>query len=159
MNKISLIVFILLIAGCANQNKVTNHESMANEPFIIYKTKANYQLNVPVILNDDKTVIVSYPAPGDLKTDNGYRVPTELPLGYLLDNRGIGVNVAFTSFTYQTYAEMSEAPNIETLMSSIIDNDPLMELYDCKDQLKIKHDPSKVKKMVRKGLKGCVRVK
>ena len=154
-----LIVFILLTAGCANQNKVTNHDNMANEPFLIYKTKANYNELVPVILNDDKTVIVSYPAPQDLSSGDELRLPTELANGYLLDNKGIGLNVAFTSFTYEEYVALEEAPSIENLMNSIIDKDPLIELYDCKDQLKIKHDPGKVKKMVRKGLKGCVRVK
>ena len=160
MNKLLISIIVLVLAGCSSQQKVPKtNESMANEPFIIYKTKADYNNLVPVIMNDAKTVIVSYPAPSDLRLNDGLRTPTKLTEGYLLDNKGIGKNVAFTSFTYEEYAQRSEAPGIDQLMNSIVDNNPLLELYNCKDYISIKHDLKKVNKLVKTDLKSCVKVK
>lgn len=159
MNKLLFLVYTIIIAGCANQKQITSDRTMANEPFIVYKTKSNYNQNVPVILNDTKTVIVSYPAPSDLKLANELRLPTELSKGYLLDNKGIGINVAFTSYTYEEYATLDVAPSIDQLMNRIIDKDPLVELYDCKDHLAIKHDLKKVNKLVKSDLGSCLKVK
>ena len=160
MNKLLILIIALSFFSCSSQQKATKtNELMANEPFIIYKTKANYDNLVPVILNEDKTVIVSYPAPSDLKMADGLRIPTKLANGYLLDNKGIGKNVAFTSFTYDEYAAKSEAPTINQLMNSIVDKDPLLELYNCKDYINIKHNLKKVNKLVKTDLKSCVKVK
>lgn len=95
---------------------------------IIYKTKANYNQNVPVILSADKSSIVSYPAPSDISRKSE---PTQLINGYLLDNRGIGVQVAFTSLTYNEYATMTTAPELAKLQGLIIDADPITEMYNC----------------------------
>ncbi|MEN8226456.1 MAG: hypothetical protein ABFS05_13960, partial [Bacteroidota bacterium] len=70
---------------------------------IIYKTKADYNALVPVIMNEEKTEIVSFPAPGDLKYKGKPAVPGLLAKGFLLDNRGITANVAFLSITYEDY--------------------------------------------------------
>ncbi|MFA9392992.1 MAG: hypothetical protein ACERKD_24505 [Prolixibacteraceae bacterium] len=159
MNKLSILLLVMLMAGCAAQQKVTSDKNMANEPFLIYKTKADYRQNVPIMLNDTKTSIVSYPAPSDLKTESGLRLPTLLSDAYLLDNKGIGKNVAFTAYTYEEYAAMSQAPSLDELMNSIIDQDPLLELYDCKEYLNIKYDLKKVNHLVKKELKHCVKLK
>lgn len=160
MTKLLMAIFMVLLAGCSGQQKVVNtHTAMANEPFIIYKTKANYNHLVPVLLNEPKTRIVAYPAPSDLKVDGDLRLPTQLSNGYLLDNKGIGKNVAFTSYTYKEYAARNEAPGIEELMNHIVDNDPLLELYDCKDYINLKHDLKKVNRLVKTDLKSCVKVK
>ncbi len=39
----------------------------AGPPALVYKTRADYDKLVPVIMNDAKTVIVSYPHPNDVK--------------------------------------------------------------------------------------------
>jgi hypothetical protein len=62
--------------------------------------------------------------------------------GYLLDNRGIGLNVAYLSMTYEQYAALEEAPSMETLEASIIDRDPLVELCECARRTEFK-DPAK----------------
>jgi hypothetical protein len=89
----------------------------------------------------------------------GFAILTKLENGYLLDNRGINVNVAFTSFKYKEYAAMETAPSIDQLLESIIDKDPLVELYDCKSQRKIKNDLSKINKLVKQNFKKCVQLK
>jgi hypothetical protein len=89
----------------------------------------------------------------------GFAILTKLENGYLLDNRGINVNVAFTSYTYEDYSALDRAPSIENLLESIIDNDPLVELYNCKSQRKIKNDLSKINKLVKQNFKKCVQLK
>lgn len=96
------------------------------EPAIVYKTKADYYDKVPVTLSADKTTIISYPAPSDLYRDGQLAYPTRLAKGYLLDNRGIGKNVAFTNYTYEVYAKLPKAPSEKELLNSIIDDTPLL---------------------------------
>ena len=103
----------------------------AEKPILVYKTKANYNNLVPVILSEDKLEIVSYPHPDDIKTGNKYSVPIILHNGYLLDQRGIGKNVAFLNMTYEEYAKLKVIPTIKELYNLIVDKDPLIELCNC----------------------------
>ena len=98
---------------------------------IIYKTKADYSDKVPVILSKDKKTLVSYPHPSDLKINGKLATPTQLDLGYWLDNRGINAQVAFTSYTYEHYADLPKSPNPSELLKSVIDADPITEMYNC----------------------------
>jgi len=98
---------------------------------VIYKTTKDYSKNVPVILSDDKTQIVSYPHPKDLIIGNNFAYPSKLHKGYLLDNRGIGKNVAFLKLTYEEYSKLQIVPALNELFKNIIDKDPLIELWDC----------------------------
>ncbi len=126
--------------GCNSSSKVinTNKEGVTfvpqytpGPPALVYKTKKDYYNLVPVLLSDDKTEVIAYPHSNDLKTGSSYLLPTSLNNGYLLDNRGIGKNVAFLKLTYQEYAELKEAPTVEELYTYIIDIEPLKELFDC----------------------------
>jgi len=105
--------------------------SSALAPCIIYKTKADYSKNVPVILSDDKSKIVSYPDRKDVFYQDQLAYPTELDKGFLLDNRGIGPNVAFLDYTYAEYAALDQTPPAGELFARIIDKDPLLEMYHC----------------------------
>ena len=97
----------------------------------VYKTKADYFYNVPVIMNNERTAITSYPAPTDLVYGGQLRLPTPLIDGWLLGNRGIGPNVAFLSYTYEEYAQMSTAPSMAELLSHIIEKYPLTAWHFC----------------------------
>lgn len=101
---------------------------VASPRVFIYKTRADYSNLVPVMLNDAKTMIESYPDPLDVRHKP---VPTQLRDGWLLDNRGIGRNVAFTSYTYDEYAALTTAPSTDELMQRIVDKNPLTEAYIC----------------------------
>jgi hypothetical protein len=105
--------------------------NISGPPALVYKTRADYDKLVPVIMNDAKTVIVSYPSPTDLKNSQGYMLPVQLKKGYLLDKKGIGKNVAFLNMTYEEFAKLSEPPSMEQLEKLILDRDPLIELCDC----------------------------
>ena len=77
-------------------------------------------------MNDAKTEIVSYPDPTDIK-DN--KRPTTLNDGFLLDNFGIGKNVAYLDYTYEQYAALEQVPDMETLMQHISERNPLTAYY------------------------------
>jgi hypothetical protein len=107
-------------------------------PTIVYKTKADYHNKIPVLLNDDKTKIVSYPGVKDIYSDGKPALPSRLQDGYLLDNRGIGKNVAFLNITYEEYGRRSEAPSLMEMMNLIVDKNPLKEMYDCGNRYQYK---------------------
>ncbi len=140
--KLKTQLFILLIGMSACHSAKQMPMSAPNDakaataaisgpPALVYKTRADYDKLVPVIMNDAKTVIVSYPSPNDLKNSQGYLLPVPLKKGYLLDKKGIGKNVAFLNITYEEFAKLSEPPSMEQLEKLILDKDPLVELCDC----------------------------
>lgn len=130
-----LLRFIALIVILMSCKATKNHHIMINDqaPVVVYKTKADYFDKVAVGLNDSKTAIVSYPSPGDLKAGGEFALPVRLKKGYLLDRRGLNINSAFTSFTYEQYAAMESAPSVEKLFGSIIDKDPFVEFHVLRD--------------------------
>jgi hypothetical protein len=141
MKTIIPLFVIIIFCSCKANNNLTQKTNTSqtsvdivndNRPhLIVYKTKANYNNFVPVILSDDKTEIISYPDPSDIKSGDKFQLPTILHEGYLLDNRGIGRNVAFVKINYGDYAKLQTIPTIKELYNLIIDKDPLIELYDC----------------------------
>lgn len=120
---------------------------MAKPPVIIYKTTKDYNLNIPVIMNREKTQIISYPGIQDIYYAGKLAVPTALANGFLLDNRGIGPDVAFLSYTYKEYAELEETPTAEQLMERIIDRDPLEQMYRCECE----RDSALISEMLKQG--------
>ena len=148
---IVIAALLVLLAGCRSAKKETTvtsdmqkieMNSMAITPQLtggspastspivyVYKTKADYLHRVPVLMDEARTRILSYPAPGDLKMGNGLRLPTVLDKGYLLDNKGIGSNVAFLTYTYEEYSQLPTAPSMDDLMSHILDKYPLWEIH------------------------------
>ncbi len=121
---------------------------------IIYKTYKDFSQQVPIIMNETKTQIVSYPAPSDLQHEGRLALPTPLKDGYLLDNRGIGANVVFTKYTYKEYAELENAPSLSELMASIIEKHPLVVLYDCGTRNQYS-SISELNKLIEDGFPGC----
>jgi hypothetical protein len=102
---------------------------------VIYKTKANYSRLVPIGLSDDKSQIVSYPHPKDVVIDSSIVYPVSLGENYWLDKIGIGANVAYLGVGLKEYAELNEPLSMETMMSLIIEKDPLIKLCDCGPRL------------------------
>lgn len=109
---------------------IIGSEVVSPEVFV-YKTRKDYSDNVPVIMDSSKTRIISYPAPSDLKIGNRLAVPTRLKDNMFLDNRGIGPNAVFLSYTYSEYAALESAPAMEVLLNSIIDKEPIIFYAYC----------------------------
>ena len=106
--------------------RTVDNSVMALPRVVVYKTKADYSNLVPVNMNDAKTEIVSYPDPTDIKNN---KRPTTLNDGFLLDNFGIGKNVAYLDYTYEQYAALEQVPDMETLMQHISERNPLTAYY------------------------------
>jgi hypothetical protein len=105
--------------------------SVSSPPCIIYRTRSDYSMYVPVTLSADKSKIVSYPDIKDIYFNGKLSVPSLLVDGFLLDNRGIGLQVAFLSYTYEEYSRLSSTPPATDLMNILLDKDPLVEMYQC----------------------------
>ena len=119
------------IAGADQLSHASAAGLAASAHVLVYRTKADHRDQVPVILSADRKTIVSYPHPKDLRTANGLSLPDELVDGWLLDRRGIGMNVAFLRMTYPEYAALENAPSLIDLDAAITDRDPLKDLCDC----------------------------
>ena len=136
---IYLFCSIIGLLGCSHTVAPANStvretpgsSSVASPPCLIYKTREDYSQNIPVILSEDKSAILSYPDVKDIYYKGILAYPTLLYDGFLLDNRGISLNVAFLSLTYKEFSEMTKTPSSSELMKLIIDKDPLKELYQC----------------------------
>lgn len=136
-----VLISIALTMSCSSTQHTNNGKASAIPEVIpiyapgphvmVYRTKDNYRLKVPVQLNEERNSIVSYPHPSDLMSDGQLRLPTQLANGYLLDNKGIHANVAFLNMTYTAYAKLTQPPSVAILNNSILEREPLLELYDC----------------------------
>lgn len=136
-----LIILVIGLMGCCTSKKAPQSQlagqtdSVAQyipgPPALVYKTRGDYYHLVPVLLSDNKKQIISFPHPKDLIRGHGYTLPDSLSNGYLLDNRGIGANVAFLRLTYEEYANLQEVPTADQLYEKILDRDPLTELCNC----------------------------
>ncbi len=160
-------VFFLLIAtlflgvSCKERREAMNRNlSFAPGPHaMVYKTSGDYRQLVPVILSEDGSRIVSYPDPRDLRKGGELMLPVVLEKGYLLDRRGIGPRVAFTSYTYEEYVNFPAAPSLEVLQRAIVDASPLTDLCDCGLLSQFKDPEAELNLLITKGkLKPCQRL-
>jgi hypothetical protein len=148
--KTVLPLLILVVFSCKTNNKVCQTKdntkqdvvplSVPGPKALVYKTKADYCQLVPVMLSDDKSKVVSYPDPKDVKIGDVFQAPVKLHKDYLFDKRGIGKNVAFLKMTFEEYFNLQKVPTTKELYDLIIDKDPLKELIDCGNLSKI-NDP------------------
>lgn len=137
-----ICLFSMVLVSCSNTkvNKTKQEETKndmeeikpaAGPKVIIYKTKADYYLNVPVTLNEERTAVTSYPGIKDIYYKGEFAYPSKLNKGFLMDNRGIDDRVAFLKFTYEEYSKLEKTPESTELYNSIIDKDPITEMYSC----------------------------
>jgi len=143
----------LLMFSC-NAAKVNSDEVNAQAPLIVYKTVADYYHNVPVTLNETKDMIVSFPAPSDLFYVGELAYPIKLNQDYLIDRRGVNVNTAFTSYTYEEYSRLESPPSLQELYNSIIDKEPFESMYDCGTPGQFNDLGRDLNKEIRKGMKN-----
>jgi hypothetical protein len=124
-------------------------------PALVYKTRKDYSQYVPVIMNVEKTKIISYPDPADVYYKGALAYPTQLKNGYLLDNRGIGPNVAFLNYTYETYSQLKNSLSMEQMMNNLLDKDPLYELWNCGSRASFKNEVDELNLLIDKRFPNC----
>lgn len=129
-------------------------------PCIIYKTKGDFSRLIPVEMTADKTKLASFPDVADIYREGELAYPTQLVDGYLLDNRGIGPDVAYLKLTYDDYRKLDSTPAASELMNAIIEPDPLLEMYQCGNRSQYKDVVSELNGMISSGnLAGCRKIK
>lgn len=143
-------VFIVsfVVVSCASVN--FKPEFYPGPHSVVYKTKADYFNNVPVILDEPKNMIISYPAKEDLKRGDNFQYPQRLKGGWLLDTRGISKNVAFLKLTYEEYYYLAEIPSPDQLFNMIIDKNPLVEMCDCGNKKVFKNEIKQLNTLIKK---------
>ncbi len=161
MRIIIWIFIVLVLQSCSSaksekkrvENKNTEFaiDFSTGPPITIYKTKKDYSKNVAVGLSDDKSKIISYPHPSDVYFRNKLAYPTKLTKGYLLDNMGINENVAYLNISLEKYSKYENVPSLEELYGSIIDKDPITELYFCGNRQNLKDEISEINKLIDEG--------
>lgn len=164
---ISLMILFLvpMLMGCHCSRKATKSVTMeqkmirpvvsATASALVYKTRKDYSRYVPVILNDEKTKIVSYPDPSDIYYQGKLSYPTPLDNGFLLDNRGIGPNVAFLKLTYEAYSQLKGSLTMQQMMDSLLDKTPLLELWNCGPRDHFKDEVNDLNALIKKGFPDC----
>jgi hypothetical protein len=138
-----------LLAACSCKTSKPNANiSYTGPTAVIYKTKADYSKNVPVVLSDDRSKVVVYPAPGDVYRNGKLAYPTALAKGFWLDNRGVSVHSAFLKLTYDEYAQLKQVPALDELYNMIIDKDPFTEMYNLGSRNAFKDEVSEINKII-----------
>lgn len=148
-----ILVITLILLGVVVYSATAQKWVGANPHVVVYKTRKDYRKLVPVILSDDKTTVVSYPDPADIKKINS-ATPVLLHKGFLLDRRGISKNTAFLNITYEAYAKLKKAPTPEALLRMIKDKDPIIKLYDCGNRYIYKDAAKEINMLIDNGKIG-----
>lgn len=149
-----LICLILPLEVIAQQIKdiSSGKTSVSYPPIVIYKMKRDYSRNVPVLLSDDKSEIVSYPHPLDLIGMTSKEVmPIRLHGGYYLDRRGINKNVAFLNITYNSYRKLRKPLSIKEIEKLILDRNPLTKILMCTNHTYSEKNIDKINLMIDNG--------
>jgi len=149
-----LICLILPLEVIAQQIKdiSSGKTSVSYPPIVIYKMKRDYSRNVPVLLSDDKSEIVSYPHPMDLIGMTSKEVmPIRLHDGYYLDRRGINKNVAFLNISYNSYRKLRKPLGNKEIEKLIVDRNPLTQILICSNLTYSENNIEKINSMIDKG--------
>lgn len=152
----------MLFFTCSPQKKGTSSEKNNQGPdfmpvfslqpgVMVYKTKKDYRIFVPVVLSEDKSEIMAYPHPSDIMIHGKLTLPEKLESGYILDNRGIQKNIAFLKYTYEEYNRFKTVPPLVVLYENILDKDPLVELCDCGDRNQYPDITAQLNQWIREG--------
>ncbi len=162
----ALWVLIFLLPSCSNRrpipvSTVTHQDIMhfiPDSPVIIYKTRGDYGQYVPVRMNTERTEIVYFPDPAELHYLGKPAMPTKLNQGYWLDNYGIGTDVAFLRFNYKQYILLHSPPPVEIMMQFILDDRPLVEMYQCGYRYEYKDLIYELNVLIDRGLSNCRKI-
>lgn len=139
--------------GCKSTSDMNDTQvDYTGPPTMVYKMKKDYSNLVPVVLNEEKTEILVYPAPKDLYNQKReLRFPLPLDKGFYLDEIGIGLNTAYISLTIDEYAHLLEAPSRDSLFTLIVDHDPFKRMYNLGNRKKYFGNDELVKEIVASG--------
>ena len=120
---------------------------------VVYRTNGDYADNVPVRFDELRGVLVSYPAPSDLKRDC---VPVQLADGWLLDRIGIGANTVYTRYTIDDYRTLPQVPSASCLIDSILRGSAVVDMVELPFTTSVAvSDTAACNSLIRHGFPGC----
>ncbi len=129
-NLVSLLLILSLFSGCRTQEKKATYDK-SGAPTVIYQMKQDFSKLVPVVMDESKTKIVSYPAPRDMFDKQGnLRYPVDLGEGFYLDEIGIGIHTAYIDIEIEQYSRMLNPPTLDSLLKLVIETDPFKKMYN-----------------------------
>jgi hypothetical protein len=76
--------------------------------------------------------------------------PTPLADGYLLDNRGVGVNSVFLKLTYEEYSKLAQVPSLAEMQAMILDKDPFLRIYNLGTRSRFKDEVVEINNIINK---------
>lgn len=119
----------------------------------VYRTNGDYAHNVPIQISANGKSVISFPDPSDISASS---MPYPLADGWFLDRRGVSDNTRFTRYTYAQYMTFKEPPSISELLSSVIPESRITEMYalPCTTQEALA-DTAAVNSIIRSGFIGC----
>lgn len=128
---ILLLILIVFWGASCETTKDMSHIDFDGIPTVVYQMKKDYSALVPVILDDSKTKVVSYPSPKDMFHPNGeLRAQQQLSDDFYLDQIGLTINSAFISYTIEHYSHIIMPPSPDSLFKLIVDSDPFKKMYN-----------------------------
>lgn len=121
---------------------------------IVYQVSGDDCMDlVPITLTADGKGVLSYPAPTDL---NVGQTPIDLGDGWWLDRRGIGPTSVFTTYTYEEYEAMSQAPSVAELLAHIDHKAHITRMYELPISVQeADSDPAVVRAYTESGFVDC----
>jgi hypothetical protein len=143
MSRLRFAVAIVLLLGSIN-----TYAQNALPHVHVYKTKKDYSALVPVQLSADKSKIVSYPSPQDVRASMSHSKPVRLHKGYWLDRMGVNLNTAYVKITLAAYAKMATAPSVDEMYQMIVDKKPMKTVCDCGVRNAKNTDPAALNKLI-----------
>jgi len=135
--RISILILSITLFGCVSKKKnasngpdsIGTSQALAHQ--YIYKQKYDFSEKLPVVLSEDKQLILAYPDPLDVSLDTLIRCPVKLFKDYWFDRIGIGVNTGYVDILLRDYARLAEPPRMEFMRSKLIEKEPFQEVWDC----------------------------
>jgi hypothetical protein len=108
------------------------------------------------LLSDDAKIALNgdgqhYHAGAINATVAGKTLTIDTGAGMFYPDGGIGANVAFLTYTYATYCALAKAPVLNQLMDSLLDRNPLTELWDCGSRSLFKMEVEELNALIEKG--------
>lgn len=120
---------------------------------VVYRTNGDYAGNVPVRFDASRGVLVSYPAPSDLRRECA---PVKLADGWLLDRLGVGTNTVYTHYTVDDYRSLTQVPSVSCLVDSIIQGSAVVDMVELPfTTSEAVNDTAVCNALIRRGFPGC----
>lgn len=158
---------LLAGASCGTPAKTSSAVTVNSEPTVevdspvsaipsvrIYKTSKDVDNLVPIVL-DAQGKIASYPAPTDITASSA---PVRLAGGYLLDRCGIAPTSVFTSYTFEEYSRLPQAPTPEQLLKEVVPGACVTEIVAMPFPITAADVETRCNRLIDEGLPGCKEV-